>query len=303
MSSQPMFSPRKRTRLQDVPTTLRVAGRTDVGRVRERNEDAFLVADLDRNVTPAVPTRLDAGHAGVLLAIADGMGGAEAGDVAAAIALDDLRRVVATPPASAPHSTLLEQAFHHAHRAIRDASEGQPEKRRMGTTLTAVHVQGGEAFVAHVGDSRAYLVRAGRIVPITHDQTVVQQLVDTGLLDPKDVDASPFRNVILQAVGHQPDLDVGVWRVELRHRDCIVLTTDGLTNAVSEAEILSAVLTSMSLDVATQRLVDLANQRGGKDNITVVLAGVGGDLPIPEVAAEKSIEVVKAFVARLPSHH
>jgi serine/threonine protein phosphatase PrpC len=298
-----MFSPRKRTRIQDVPTTLRVAARTDVGKVRERNEDGFVVADLDRNVTPAVPARLDAGHAGVLLAVADGMGGAEAGDVASAIALDDLRRIVASPPANVPRSTLLEQAFHHAHRAIRDASEGQPEKRRMGTTLTAVHVQGGEAYVAHVGDSRAYLVRAGRIAPITHDQTVVQQLVDAGLLAPEDIDASPFRSVILQAVGHQPDLDVAVSRVELRSRDCIVLCSDGLTNAVSDAELLGTVLTSMSLDVAAQRLVDLANQRGGKDNITVVLAGVGGELPPPEIAAEQSIEVVKAFVARLPSHH
>ncbi|HEY8078703.1 MAG TPA: protein phosphatase 2C domain-containing protein [Labilithrix sp.] len=298
-----MFSPRKRTRIQDVPTTLRVAARTDVGKVRERNEDGFVVADLDRNVTPAVPARLDAGHAGVLLAVADGMGGAEAGDVASAIALDDLRRIVASPPANVPRSTLLEQAFHHAHRAIRDASEGQPEKRRMGTTLTAVHVQGGEAYVAHVGDSRAYLVRAGRIAPITHDQTVVQQLVDSGLLAPEDIDASPFRSVILQAVGHQPDLDVAVSRVELRSRDCIVLCSDGLTNAVSDAELLGTVLTSMSLDVAAQRLVDLANQRGGKDNITVVLAGVGGELPPPEIAAEQSIEVVKAFVARLPSHH
>ena len=304
MSSQPMFSPRKRTRIADVATTVRVAARSDVGRVRERNEDAFVVAPLDADgvPVPALPARLDAGQRGVLLAVADGMGGADAGDVASAIAVDDLHRVLAAPPANVPRASMIEQAFHHAHRAVRDASDGaQPEKRRMGTTLTAVHVHGGEAIIGHVGDSRAYVIRAGRIAPVTHDQTIVQQLVDTGLLDPRDVDASPFKNVILQAVGHQRDLDVAVTRVELRSRDCIVIASDGLTNAVSDQEILEIVLSSMNLDVAANRLVDLANERGGKDNITVVLGGTGGDLPAADVPVEQTLEVVKAFVGRMPA--
>jgi serine/threonine protein phosphatase PrpC len=221
--------------------------------------------------------------------------------VAAAIALGDLHRALEASPASAPHAgSALEQAFLHAHRAVRDASEGQTDARRMGTTLTAAHVVGGEVFVAHVGDSRAYLVRAGRITPITHDQTVLQQLLDTGLLDPRDADTSPFRNVVLQAIGHQRELDVAVSRAPLGRRDCIVLCSDGLTSAVHDDEVLAIVLSSLGLDVAATRLVDLANVRGGKDNVTVVLGGVGGDLPMPDAPVERTVQSVKAFVGRLP---
>jgi len=299
MSSQPMFRGHEQNRLGQIATHVRVAARTDVGKVRKKNEDALLVADLDVHVaSPALPARLDVGPRGLVLAVADGMGGADAGDVAATLALEDIRRVLDAPPAGVPPAALMNHAILHAHRSVRAASEGrQAEKMRMGTTLTAVYLEGREAIIGHVGDSRAYLIRAGNIVPITHDQTVVQQLQDMGLLDPSDAAGSPFRSVILQAVGHQPELDVAIWRLELRARDLLVLCTDGLTNAVPDAELRDVVLSSIRLDIAADRLVDLANSRGGKDNITVLLAGIGGELPMPDAQQHPSgtIQVVKEY--------
>jgi serine/threonine protein phosphatase PrpC len=296
MSSQPMLG---HTEQQRLGAHVRVAARTDVGKVRKKNEDSFLVADLDaRAASTVLPVRLDVGAHGVLFAVADGMGGAEAGDVAATLALDDLHRVLETPPAGVPRAAMMNHAILHAHRALRKASEGtQAERVRMGTTLTAVLVQGGEAIIGQVGDSRAYLIRGGRIVPLTHDQTVVQQLQDMGLLDPRDASESPFKNVILQAVGHQAELDVAIIRLELRSRDLVVLTTDGLTNVVSDEELLDVVLSSLRLDIAADRLIDLANARGGKDNATALLAGIGGDLPMPDAAQHPSgtMEVVKEY--------
>lgn len=299
-----MFRRKEQSR---VATHVRVAARSDVGKVRKKNEDALLVADLDAHGgQPTLPAKIRVGAHGLLLAVADGMGGAEAGDVAATLALEDLHRVLEAPPAGVPLGAMMNHAILHAHRSVRAASEGrQAERTRMGTTLTAVHIEGGEAIVGHVGDSRAYLIRAGNIAPITHDQTVVQQLQDMGLIDPRDAAESPFRSIILQAVGHQPELDVAIWRLELRSRDLLVLCTDGLTNAVPDEELRDVVLSSLRLDIAADRLVDLANSRGGKDNITVLLAGIAGELPMPDAQEHPSgtIQVVKEFRQRAVSQN
>jgi serine/threonine protein phosphatase PrpC len=263
---------------------LRAAARTDVGRVRRRNEDAFIVADLTgdaHSIMPRWTGRLEIGARGALIAVSDGMGGAHAGDVASAMVIASLARALASEP---PRQTSLAQitdAVQDAHHTV--WSEGSSRGIQMGATLTAVYVRGVSAYVAEVGDSRAYLLRAGCITQLTKDQSYVQMLLDSGAVDPDQAQSLPFRNIILQAMGHQPNVVVALGRLELRHRDCLLLCSDGLSNELSDSDIQEVFCASPDIVSAADNLVDLANQRGGRDNATVVLAGVGGDLPAPSV--------------------
>ena len=263
------------------PFYLSVAGATDVGKEREKNEDAFVVADLTGGaLLGAVQhARFDVGERGVLLAVSDGMGGAQAGEVASALVVETLTRAMKDAPPGTPRDALMNDAIQRAHRAVWDTAERQSMK--MGATLTAVFVHAGQAFIAEVGDSRAYLVRKGELCQLTHDQSMVQMLVDTGVIEPEQAEHSPIRNVILQAMGNQPNVKVALAKLELRDRDCLVLCSDGLTGMVHDDEIRDVVLASGRPEVACGQLVDLANERGGKDNITVVIAGVGGGLSRP----------------------
>jgi serine/threonine protein phosphatase PrpC len=171
----------------------------------------------------------------------------------------------------------------------------------MGATLTAGYVRSYErsaaAYVAEVGDSRAYLIRAGRITQLTRDQSYVQMLIDAGAVDAERAQALPFRNVILQAMGHQPRVAVALGRLDLRLLDCLVLCSDGLSAELSDDEIRRTILTSPDLALAAERLVDLANARGGRDNTTVLLIGVSGDLPAPEPEepVERTYRVLEKF--------
>jgi PPM family protein phosphatase len=280
---------------------LSIAARTDIGKVRAKNEDAFIVADLSRRhaLGEILPARFEVGQEGVLLAVSDGMGGAQAGEVASALVIETLTRALTTPapntPRDTPRDTLLNDVIQQAHRAVWDVAQRQLKK--MGATLTAVLVDAGQAYIAEVGDSRAYLVRAGELRQLTHDQSMVQVLVDTGVLAPEEVEDSPLKNVILQALGNQPTVKVALARLELRHNDCLVLCSDGLSSLVPDDEIRDIVLKSGRPEVAVQALVNLANARGGTDNITVIVAGIGGNLTVS--AANESItdtfEVVTPF--------
>lgn len=279
------------------PFYVSVAALTDVGKVREKNEDTFVVADLSGGalLDGAPHARFDVGERGVLLAVSDGMGGAQAGEVASALVVETLTRALATAASDTPRDALMNDAIQKAHRAVWDVAKR--ESKKMGATLTAVFVHAGQAYIAEVGDSRAYLIRAGKMCQLTHDQSMVQMLVDTGIIQPDQVEDSPIRNVILQAMGNQQNVKVALGRLELRHRDCLVLCSDGLTTLVHDDEIRDLVLKSGRPEIAARELVDLANERGGKDNITVVVAGVGGSLSEP--GADESIndtfEVLSTF--------
>lgn len=283
------------------PFYLSVAGLTDVGRVRENNEDTFIVTNLVGGALHdgEPPARFDVGERGVLLAVSDGMGGAEAGEVASAMVVETLTRAFATAPADAPRPRLMNDAIQKAHLAVRQVAERQAKK--MGATLTAVFVHAGVAYIAEVGDSRAYLIRAGTITQLTKDQSMVQVLVDSGVIGPDEAQHSPMRNMILQAMGNQPDVEVALARLELRDRDCLLLCSDGLTGHVTDEEIREVVMTRRPAD-AVRVLVDLANERGGKDNITVVVAGIGGRLDSvrPGEAVEETLEVISTFEAKVP---
>jgi serine/threonine protein phosphatase PrpC len=282
-----------------------VAGKTDRGLVRSHNEDAFIVADLTGGelFREGPIARYDVGEHGVLLAVADGMGGARAGEIASAMALETLRRSLdKAVEHERPNADVVSDAVQSAHRVVLQAAHdaGQSGSSQMGATLTAAYVYGGFAYIAEVGDSRAYLLRGGVITQLTKDQSLVQQLLDTGAITKEQAFESPFRNIILQAMGHQDAVEVALARLALRDRDCLILCSDGLTNVLSDDEIRRAILGSPALDVAVDRLVALANERGGPDNVTVVLAGIGGTLTPsrPGERIEETFEVLKEYEPR-----
>jgi len=263
-----------------MPVNLTVVGQTEVGLVRQTNEDAFVIADLTGGslLDEQNMTRFEVGQRGVLLAVSDGMGGHQAGEVASALVVESLRRSMARQPSLVPGDALLEKAAQRANRDVWKAAH-VPGRERMGATLTAVFIQGQTAHIAEVGDSRAYLVRSGKIKQVTKDQSYVQLMVDSGAMSPEQAKESEFSSVILQAMGLKETVQIALGRLDLRQRDCFLLCSDGLSSLVNDDEIRDVVLTAGPLDAVCGKLVDLAMKRGGSDNITVIVGGVSGDLP------------------------
>jgi serine/threonine protein phosphatase PrpC len=288
-----------------MPLRITVYGQTDVGLVRPNNEDAFVIADLthDRVVEAQRLARFEIGEAGVLLAVSDGMGGHKAGEVASAIVVDSLRRALMSRAGSATRDeVLVEQATKQANREVWEAAH-EAGRERMGATLTGVLVRGTMAHIAEVGDSRAYLLRNGAIEQVTRDQSFVQQLIDKGAMPEAEAEQSPFSNVILQAMGLRPDVKVALGRLGLRRRDCLILCSDGLSKKVSPEDMRAIVLGSPHLDAACGSLVETAKKRGGEDNITVIAAGVSGDLPQagPGETIGDTLQILQEFDAPLSS--
>ena len=243
-----------------------VFGRTDVGRARPGNEDSFLMADLTDGcaLRPPVAQERKVGKCGVLLVVADGMGGMAAGEVASGMATDViyshlLRRSAQDGAEPARFGQRLQEALETANGHIHDFALAHPELRGMGTTATAVGLLGDSVHVAHVGDSRAYLVRDRRIRQLTQDQSLAPGLE---------------RQVILQALGPALQVSVAMTRLQVQREDTLVVCSDGLSSAVSSSEIAGVVSDEAEVSAACNRLVDLANERGGLDNITIILARV-----------------------------
>ena len=280
---------------------LTVYGQTDVGLVRTSNEDALVIADLTGgNLIQGQIARFEVGARGVLLAVSDGMGGERAGEVASALVVESLVRSMANQPSQHPQA-LVEAAVERANRVVWRAAR-EPGHEKMGATLTALFVEGTSMHIAEVGDSRAYLLRGGRLFQLTHDQSYVQALVDAGAMTREEAEDNPMKNVILQAMGSKPAVTVALGKLALRQRDCFLICSDGLSNMVSEEEMKRAILTSSRMDVACSSLIELAKKHGGEDNITVIIGGVSGDLP-PLVAGEDistTLEIMKEFRALAP---
>jgi serine/threonine protein phosphatase PrpC len=244
--------------------------------VRPGNEDAFIISDLTAANDPTLPTlALDVGERGVLLAVSDGMGGAEAGEVASALVVDSLKAHLGDDCKWSEIRQSMKCAVEQANADVWEAAQ-EAGRQGMGATLTAALVHRTFAYVATVGDSRAYIVRNGRIRQVTRDQSYVEVLVSAGVMSRDEAERSPYRNVILQAMGTKPHVSTALGRIELRRGDLFVLCTDGLSTKVTAEEILSAVTNTPSQLEACKRLVALANERGGEDNITILLATVDG---------------------------
>jgi PPM family protein phosphatase len=275
-----------------------VAAKSDVGRVRTNNEDAFLIADLTRGGRLADGTtgRLDVGDRGVLLVVSDGMGGEQAGEVASALVVEAFTRTLRAAPTYLPPAAQLKYAAAKAHLDVAAASRRRG-REGMGATLTVVHVLGRAAYVAEIGDSRAYLLRSGRICQLTRDQNVAQLLADAGALEPDEAKSSPMKNVLAQAMGQGSAIQVALGKLALRDRDCLMLCSDGLTGSLVDEEIRDIILGSKNLDEACTELIDKANEHGGRDNVTVVLAGVAGDLPsaVADERVSTTYEVLETF--------
>jgi protein phosphatase len=228
-----------------------LARHTDTGRVRDHNEDRAYAHDE-------------------LVAVADGMGGAAAGEVAAQLAIRAIRQL--TGPID---TASLRTALESANGAIRRTAASDPSKQGMGTTMTAVAVDNGLAQIVHVGDSRAYLWREGELRQLTDDHSVVAEMVRRGTLSADEALQHPHRNVITRALGAEPDVVVDATTENLRPGDVLLLCSDGLYTEVDDAGIAAVLRDLPGLDDAAHALVERANEAGGADNVTVVLARVG----------------------------
>jgi protein phosphatase len=276
--------------------------KTNVGRVRAGNEDNFLVLDLsgqgawtgsDGEAIPDGLGRFEVGPKGVVLVVSDGMGGALAGDVASRMAVETVREMLLGAEdedgegpcdPDAPLVECLRNATDYANFAIHRRSQEDPHCSGMGATLTAAAVTRDGVGLLQVGDSRGYVIRGGQIKLATKDQSLVQQLVDVGQISEQEAETHMFRNVILQALGAQAELQPVTGLVRVFRGDVLLLCSDGLSGKLRGEDMLRIVQESGGdLRRACEALVDEANERGGEDNITVVLARLtGDDLPPPD---------------------
>ncbi|MEA2747425.1 MAG: family protein phosphatase [Myxococcales bacterium] len=275
---------------------IRFFAATDVGNVREHNEDNFLV---DKKLS--------------LFMVADGMGGHAAGEVASAIAVRTIHEEIKrekelladflTGARGASRVTnkdilaLMEHAVHRACSRIHEEAQSDPQKRGMGTTLSALIILGTRGFIAHVGDSRIYLARGGGVQQVTEDHTVYNELIKRGKLTREQIEKVGHKNAITRAVGVYEQVDVDTLMIEVLPGDQFLLASDGLTGYLETTDELVPYVAKDG-DSATKALVDLAKVRGGKDNITVVLVRLGGEAKDDERA--KRLALKREVLGRMP---
>ena len=266
--------------------------KSDVGRVRRGNEDNFLVLDLSSQKTwtgsdgeqpPKGLSKLQLGDKGLVLVVSDGMGGALAGDVASRMAVDSVRdMLVGTDDeegcnAETPLVDCLKNATVYANLAIHLRSQEDSRCSGMGATFTGAAIKGDMLDLVQVGDSRGYMLRKDSIQLATKDQSLVQQLVDVGQISEAEAETHMFRNVILQALGAQSDVTPVTGKIQLRRGDILLLCSDGLSGKLRSEDIQNIVASNPDLTTACDELIAEANNRGGEDNITVVLVRFLGD--------------------------
>jgi serine/threonine protein phosphatase PrpC len=258
--------------------------KTDVGMVRDHNEDSAC-ADPE----------------GMFFIVADGMGGHAAGEVASAMAVEEMKRALESSRdrivgfAADPNDearkemmTLLETSVQKAHQAVFERGVRESDKKGMGTTLDVVIIADGEAFVAHVGDSRTYLIRSGSVSQYTTDHTVAEVLVLEGKLTVEEARLSPLRTILINAIGVSPEVGVELAHIRLRRGDKLLLCSDGLHDYFSSDLELGDILSAGDGDAGLEKVVTLAKDRGGHDNITGVLVEIVDGNPSIEEEAEEA---------------
>ena len=269
---------------------IKLFARTDVGQVREHNEDNFLVADLTRKVNGLQEGSRDVvlGSAGHLLAVCDGMGGAAAGEIASQLAVDIIYQQMlegAEPSEPTDRNDLarrLVRAVETAGLRIFQEAKADRTRRGMGTTVTAAALVDDHLFLAQVGDSRAYILRNGTLVQVTRDQSLVNQLIEAGQLTEEEAETFEHNNIILQALGTADTVQVDLTYVALHRGDVLMMCSDGLSGMVRGDEIREVLKAHADPLDACKTLTERANLAGGHDNITVIVARFDGDALPPE---------------------
>ncbi len=261
----------------DMEPRIEIGSATHVGQVRTGNEDSVLCEPLESTLVA---------ERGLFFAVADGMGGHAAGEVASSMAVKTARDIFYTS-ADLDISAALHQAIDRANAEVYEAGAGTSGRDHMGSTLTAVVVAHSRAIVGHVGDSRCYIVRRGAIKQLTRDHSWVAEEVEAGLLTEEQARVHPRRNIITRALGLRPEVDVDLYDADLEPGNLVVVCSDGLHGLVTNDEILAHVTRYRPAD-AVEALVRLANERGGPDNITVVVA---------QVVAEDEADTQPGFLA------
>lgn len=256
---------------------LRLFGRTDVGQIREHNEDNFLVANLATGVRGLMEENRapQVGSAGMLLGVCDGMGGAAAGEVASQMAVDMIYEQMSAEGPAATRDELarrLVQAIEHAGAHIFSEARSDRSRRGMGTTSTIAAFLDERVFVGQVGDSRAYLLRGGKLVQLSRDQSLVNQLIEAGQLTEEEAETFEHNNIILQALGTAESVQVDLTYVDLCKGDVLMMCSDGLSGMIRADEIREVLINAPEPIDACRELTDRANAAGGHDNITVIVA-------------------------------
>jgi serine/threonine protein phosphatase PrpC len=254
-------------RLEGEAVQIVSSGLSDVGRVRTNNEDSFRIVEALN-----------------LFILSDGMGGEAHGEVASAMAVDVINKyceaekedsgatVLDEVPANVSSRTRrLKSAVAQANFQIFQAAQKNPEQRGMGATITALWLKDTLLSIAHVGDSRAYLLRSGNLQQLTNDHSLVAEQVRRGLITPQQAEESEMQSVLLRALGAHPEVEIDVDEVEIIPRDVLLLCSDGLTRMVTEPEIAGALQAETVPSAAAERLIALANDNGGIDNVTVIV--------------------------------
>jgi PPM family protein phosphatase len=237
--------------------------RTDTGRQRRENEDSAYVR-------------------APMFVVADGMGGAQAGEVASRLAVETFEEGL---PASGPPEARLAELARNANHRIYDRSRTDQGRAGMGTTLTAAYLDDAHLAIAHVGDSRAYLFRDGELTRLTQDHSLVDELVRQGKLTEAQAAEHPQRSIITRALGPEPEVEVDTWTYPVRAGDVMLLCSDGLTSMISEDRVTEILRGAESLEQAADELIREANEAGGRDNITVVLSRFeesNGEAPVDQ---------------------
>ncbi len=279
-------SNKSKTEELPIPVSLEIEaevfGRTDVGLVREHNEDNFLVADLtagNRSIRPEV-RKHRIGSKGSVFAVCDGMGGAAAGEVASQIAVDTIYDMMQKGDAADSDDNLaqkIEKAVCEAGRRILTAARLNRSQRGMGTTVTVAALIGPRLLIGQVGDSRAYILRGAQLVQVTKDQSLVQQLIDAKQMTEEEARTFDKNNIILQALGTAEEVHVDITSVILKKNDRLVMCSDGLSGIVNNDAIRNALLENEDPIETCKTLTDLACKGGGHDNITVIVARFTGN--------------------------
>lgn len=236
------------------PLTLQVAALSDTGKVREHNEDAFGYC-------------LETG----VFVVCDGMGGAAAGEVASRLAVDTMIERLCAASTPADRRSAMEESVIAANRLVHAKADGNRSLRGMGTTLVTVAIQDNSALIAHVGDSRCYLFRAGRLTRETRDHSLVDEQVRLGHMTAEEAEHSPLKNIITRAIGTQPDVSPDISELPLASGDTLLLCSDGLIREVADSQIAAILSREASLEDHCRQLIDAANEAGSHDNVTAIL--------------------------------